>query len=58
MTEDGGTRVSEAQVHCGSLDPEWLSVEVFADGAGGGEPARETMERGRPLEDGHILWQR
>ena len=50
VTEEGGMRVFEARVHLGSLDPEWLSVEVYADGLGGGEPIRETMERGRPLE--------
>ncbi|MGB8959285.1 MAG: hypothetical protein WCC00_09805, partial [Candidatus Aminicenantales bacterium] len=50
VTEEGGMRVFEARVHLGSLDPEWLSVEVYADAIGDGEPIREAMERGRPLE--------
>ena len=50
VTEDGGTHVFEARVHLGSLDPERVSVEVYADGLPGGRPVSETMQRGRPLE--------
>ncbi|HMA53814.1 MAG TPA: alpha-glucan family phosphorylase, partial [Acidobacteriota bacterium] len=50
VTEDGGMRVYEARIHLGSLDPERLTVEVYADATGDEEPLRQVMERGRPLE--------
>ncbi|MGZ4887400.1 MAG: alpha-glucan family phosphorylase, partial [Candidatus Aminicenantales bacterium] len=48
-TQDGGTLLVEAQVHLGNLDPEWIDVELYADGADGKEPARHAMQRGARL---------
>jgi len=48
-TQDGGTRLVEAQVHLGGLDPEWVDVELYADRGDGGDPARQAMQRGAPL---------
>jgi len=49
-TEDGEMRQFEARVHLGSLNPDWVAVEVYADGVGEEGPVREEMQRGRPLE--------
>jgi starch phosphorylase len=50
VTEDGGMRLFQARVHLGSLDPEWVVVEVYAEASGAEGPVRQAMERGRPLE--------
>jgi starch phosphorylase len=50
VTEAGEGRLFEARVHLGSLDPEWVAVEVYAEGTDAESPVREVMERGRPLE--------
>jgi len=50
VTEDGGTRIFEAHVHLGSLDPDWVAVEVYAEGTAPEGPVREILQRGRPLE--------
>ncbi|HSQ79355.1 MAG TPA: alpha-glucan family phosphorylase, partial [Candidatus Bathyarchaeia archaeon] len=50
VTEDGTMRVFEASIHLAALDPDWVVVEVYADGAGDEGPVREPMERGRALE--------
>ena len=47
--QDGGLLLVEAQVHLGSLHPEWIDVELYADGADGKEPARQAMQRGARL---------
>ena len=47
--QDGGLLLVEAQVHLGSLRPEWIGVELYADGADGKEPARQAMQRGARL---------
>ena len=38
------------EVHLGGLDPEGVSVELFADPLDGEEPIRQGMARGRRLE--------
>jgi starch phosphorylase len=50
VTEDGDMRAFEARVHLGSLDPEWIAVEIYAEAAGPEGPVREAMQRDRPLE--------
>jgi starch phosphorylase len=54
----GGVRVEakndkhlfEARLHLGTLNPEWVRVELYADGIQGGEPVRQPMKRGGRLE--------
>ncbi|MGD0613238.1 MAG: alpha-glucan family phosphorylase [Anaerolineales bacterium] len=41
----------EVEVYLGSLDPNSVQVELFADGVNGGKPARHKMRRGQPLTD-------
>ncbi len=41
----------EVQVYLGSLDPNSVKVELYADGVNGGEPERQEMKRGQPLTD-------
>jgi starch phosphorylase len=41
----------EVQVYLGSLDPNSVSVELYADEVNGGEPARLEMKRGQQLAD-------
>ena len=41
--------VFEVEVYLGSLDPNNVRVELFANGADGGEPERQEMRRGQPL---------
>ena len=37
----------EVEVYLGSLDPNYVRVELYADGVNGGEPERHEMTRGR-----------
>lgn len=39
----------EVQVYLDELDPDAVSVELYADAQGGGEPVREQMHRGQAL---------
>ncbi len=39
----------EVQVYLGSLDPNSVRVELYADGVNGGAPERQAMQRGQPL---------
>jgi glycogen phosphorylase len=41
----------EVQVYLGSLDPNSIRVELYADGVNGGEPERQEMKRGQPLDE-------
>jgi len=56
VESDSGSHVFEAEVYLGSLDPDSIRVEIFADGLNGGEPERQEMTRGQPLaeENGYI----
>jgi len=46
-----GTRHQiSVEVYLGRLDPEAVRVELYADGANGGEPERHAMARGRKLD--------
>jgi starch phosphorylase len=44
-----GKHVFEVQVYLGSLDPEAIRVELYAEGINGGEPVRQEMARGQQL---------
>ena len=47
----GGRHTYEAQVHLAGIEPERVRVELYADGADGGGPVRQAMERVRALLD-------
>ncbi len=47
--QEGEEHRFEAQVFLGSIPPEAVRVEIYADPADGGEPFRREMARGRPL---------
>jgi starch phosphorylase len=51
VATDGGKHVFEAQVYLGSLDPNTVRVELYADGVDGKEPVRQEMTRGQQLAD-------
>jgi starch phosphorylase len=44
---DEGRHVFEVEVDLGSLDPNSVRVELYADGVNGGAPERQEMTRGR-----------
>jgi starch phosphorylase len=45
----------EVEVFPGELDPNWVRVELYADGVGGGAPVRQEMKRCYELEaSGHV----
>jgi starch phosphorylase len=46
---DEGRHVFEVEVYLGSLDPNSVRVELYADGVNGGEPERQEMKRVRQL---------
>ena len=46
----GDQRVFEVQVYLGTLDPNSVRVELYADALNGGVPVLQPMERIRPLE--------
>jgi starch phosphorylase len=50
VTREGRHRFT-VEVHLGSLDPDAIRVEVFADAVDGGEPVRQAMTRGRKLDE-------
>ncbi len=47
VVSEEGKHVFEVEVYLGSLDPNSVRVELYADGVNGGEPERQTMTRGR-----------
>jgi starch phosphorylase len=51
IVSEVGKHAFEVEVYFGSLDPDSVSVELYADGVNGGEPARQEMERGQQLTD-------
>jgi len=46
---DAQQHVFEAQIYLDEIHPEAVRVEVYADGASGGAPDRQAMQRIRPL---------
>ncbi len=51
VVSDAGKHVFEVEVYLGSLDPNSVRVELYADGVNGGEPARQEMKRGQQLTE-------
>ena len=51
VVSDAVKHVFEVEVYLGSLDPNSVRVELYADGVNGGEPERQKMRRGQPLTD-------
>jgi starch phosphorylase len=43
VATDGGNHVFEVQVYLQGLDPKSVRVELYADGANGGDPVRQEM---------------
>jgi len=39
----------EVQVYLNGLKPDFVSVELYADGLNGGKPVRVEMKRGKPI---------
>jgi starch phosphorylase len=46
---DGKNLTFEVHVYLGGLDPDAVTVELYADGAKGNDPVRQKMDRGRQL---------
>ena len=46
---DGEHHAFEVQVFLDDLDPDWIRVELYADGRDGDEPLRQEMTRVRQL---------
>jgi len=51
VSTNGAQLVFEVVVYLNGLDPNAVRVELYADGVDGGAPARQRMERVRPLTD-------
>jgi starch phosphorylase len=51
VVSDEGRHVFEVEAFLGSLDPESVRVELYADGVNGGEAARQEMRRGQQLTE-------
>jgi starch phosphorylase len=51
VVSDAGKHVFEVEVYLGSLDPNSVRVEIYADGVNGGEPERQEMRRGQQLTE-------
>jgi glycogen phosphorylase len=49
VVSDEGKNVFQVEVYLGSLDPDSIRVELYADGVNGGAPEKEEMRRGQPL---------
>ena len=48
---DGENHLFELQVDLSGLDPNFVRVELYADGLNGGEPVQQEMIRGQQLAD-------
>jgi len=46
----GEQHIFDVQVYTDDLDPKGVKVELYADGINGGEPVRQEMKLGRPLD--------
>ena len=56
-SDDGSAHRFTVEVHLGDLDPEAVRVELYADGAAGGEPERHVMARGPKLEGNRYAYE-
>ncbi|MEO8028109.1 MAG: alpha-glucan family phosphorylase, partial [Bryobacteraceae bacterium] len=43
VTTGEAWNIFETEIALGNLDPDWVAVELFADGTGGGSPERHDM---------------
>jgi starch phosphorylase len=51
VVSDDVRHLFEVEVFLGSLDPNSVRVEIYADGVNGGEPEQHEMRRGQPLTE-------
>jgi starch phosphorylase len=51
VVSDARRHVFEVEVYLGSLDPNSMRVDLYADGVKGGKPERHEMRRGQQLSD-------
>ena len=51
VVSDARKHVFEVEVYLGSLDPNSVKVELYADAVAGGEPERQEMKRDQQLTD-------
>jgi starch phosphorylase len=51
VTSNANTHRFNVEVKFGSLDPQRVRVELYADGVKGSEPERHEMRRGQPLSE-------
>jgi starch phosphorylase len=49
VVSDARKHVFEVEVYLGSLDPDSVRVELYADRVSGSEPERQELRRGQPL---------
>jgi glycogen phosphorylase len=49
VVSKAGKHAFEVEVHLGSLDPNHVRVELYADGVNGGEPERQALTHGQPI---------
>jgi starch phosphorylase len=50
LTDEAGHRF-EVEIYLGSLEPNSVRIELYADGVNGGGPERQDMMRGLPLTE-------
>jgi starch phosphorylase len=51
VVSDDVRHLFEVEVYLGSLDPNSVRVEIFAEGVNGGKPVLQEMRRGQPLTE-------
>lgn len=49
VVDEATRHIFEVEVYLGSLDPNNIRIELYADGLNDGEPERQEMRRGHPL---------
>ena len=54
VVSDEGKYEFKVVVYLGSLDPNSVQVELYADGVSGGEPERQEMRRDQPLSEANV----
>jgi starch phosphorylase len=53
VTDSEGRHCFETSVYLDDIDPEWVTIELYADGENGAAPVRTAMRRERPLVGAH-----
>jgi starch phosphorylase len=53
VTTEGGRHTFAATVYTDDIDPDTISIELYADGVGGARPSRTPMRREAPLVGAH-----